>query len=109
VIDTLLKREGHAVIAVPDAAAALEVLKTLKVALVIADAGTPGVGGATFTEIVRSASRDVPILYLYAPVAVTEMRPAAKGVSYLVKPFTPTSLLARVRRLLEIRRSDRKP
>jgi OmpR-family two-component system manganese-sensing response regulator len=108
-VENLLTREGHSVIVAHNSTAALAILKASPVALVITDADLLGVGGLTFTDTVRSVSRDVPILYLYARTKVSEIRPAAKGVSYLAKPFTPRSLLARVRRLLgPEHRSDRK-
>ncbi len=99
-----LKPTGHAVVEASDGVAALGVLKTRKVDLIITDINMPNMNGIEFTRQVRTlpAYRTVPIILL-----TTESDPekknqgrAAGATGWIVKPFKPDQLLAVVAKVL---------
>ena len=97
-----LDLEGYSVTAVPNGAAALEVVGTIEPEVVILDVSMPIVDGITACKVMRADGNRVPILML---TARTETRDRVAGLDagaddYLVKPFELDELLARLRALL---------
>src|SRR6266699_444661 len=97
-----LQREGFAVYEACDGVEALSVLERLKVEMVILDIMMPKMDG---WELCRQLRRwyDVPVLML---TARGETSQKLKGFQvgtddYLVKPFEPLELVARVKALLK--------
>ena len=94
------------VTAVPDGIAALEVLRSGPVSLVVTDVMMPRMDGLELLQAIRGdeALRNIPVVLLSA-LAGSE---AATGAieagadDYVVKPFTPGELLARCRTNLEL-------
>ncbi|MDL5352769.1 ATP-binding protein [Microbacterium sp. zg-YB36] len=94
------------VTAVPDGVAALEILRSEQVSLVVTDVMMPRMDGLTLLQAIRGdeSLRRIPVVLLSA-VAGSE---AAAGAieagadDYVVKPFTPGELLARCRMNLEL-------
>ncbi len=95
-----LLHERFDVRAVAEGAAALELTRTWKPDLVLADVMMPGMDGVALTKALRAeaATRDVPVVLLSAR-AGAESR--ADGMDtgaddYLTKPFSARELLARI-------------
>jgi len=106
-VAALLRREGLDVLEVPDGLSALRQAARSGPALVILDLMLPDIDGLGVCEEIRSSRPEVPILILSA-----RSRPGdrVQGLEmgaddYLIKPFEPAELVARVKALL--RRVDR--
>jgi two-component system, OmpR family, response regulator MprA len=97
----VLEVDGYAVAVAADGDSALEVLRSQLVDLLILDLMLPGRDGF---EVCRSVRREspVPILMLTARDEATNKVAGldAGADDYVVKPFNPDELLARVRALL---------
>ena len=102
----LLRDDGWTVLAVPDTGSALEAVRHAD--LVLSDVMMPGVDGLELVRRLRGAvdTARVPIVLLTARAGSES---AAEGLragadDYVVKPFDPTELLARVRVHVELSR-----
>ena len=96
-----LERDGLGVLEAAGGEEALALVERESVGLVVLDLMMPGCDGFTVCRELR-ATRDVPILML---TAKGESRDKVRGFAlgaddYLVKPFDPPELLARVKALL---------
>lgn len=102
VLSVLLGSEGYAVIEAEDGSMALEKLKAEKeIDLVILDIMMPGMSGIEVCEEIRNMSL-VPVLFLTAKSQEQDKVSAytGGGDDYLVKPFSQTELLMKVKSLL---------
>lgn len=106
---SLLDSDGWRVVAVGDvpSALAVDVVPTL----VLSDVLLPGADGIELVRVLRDepATADIPIVLL---TALAGSEPAAEGLragatDYLVKPFDPDELRARVRAHAELHRRRR--
>lgn len=101
VLTTYLEREGHRVTSAADGAAALEILNSDKPDLVILDLMLPKVDGLSVLAHLRHDT-DVPVIVLTArgeePDRVLGFELGADD--YVVKPFSPREIVARVRSVL---------
>ena len=109
-VQAYLERESYWVTPVGDGAAALEAAARHAFDLVILDLNLPKVSGEEVCRRLRDAS-DVPIIMLTAKGTEEER---IKGLElgaddYLVKPFSPRELVARVRALLRRAHADSDP
>jgi two-component system response regulator MprA len=97
-----LTYEGFDVLTAVDGQAALAVLRGRPVALIVLDWLLPGLDGLSLVEALRAVQDDTPILMLTARDAIEDRVRALDGGAddYLVKPFAPAELLARIRALL---------
>jgi len=105
-----LEREGMEVIAAADGAAALELMRERAPDVVVLDVMLPGLDGF---EVVRRA-RTFSDAYVIMLTARTEEIDRIVGLSvgaddYLVKPFSPRELVARIRALLRRPRAGAGP
>lgn len=103
VVKQRLSHDGFDVLHFPDGAAALAAVTT-DVSLCITDIQMPEMDGFELIERIRksSASAKIPILVL---TTLGNEKDVVRGLDlgandYMVKPFSPIELLARVRRLL---------
>jgi DNA-binding response OmpR family regulator len=101
VVGLYLRRDGHAVVAAADGEEALELFRTSDPDLVVLDLMLPKVSGL---EVCRrmQAERRVPLIMLTARGAEEE-RIVGLGLGaddYVVKPFSPRELAARVAAVL---------
>jgi two-component system OmpR family response regulator len=96
-----LRREGFVADAVNDAAAADAALRVTGIDLVILDIGLPRVDGFTWLKRFRARGGEQAVLVLTAREAVTDrVHGLTLGADdYLVKPFAPEELIARVQAL----------
>jgi two-component system alkaline phosphatase synthesis response regulator PhoP len=102
VVADLLRAEGHEVETVADGNAGLQRALARKFDLLILDVMLPGLGGYEICDSIRRHGFDGAILMLTARGEVSDR---VKGLrtgadDYLVKPFDPDELVARVGALL---------
>jgi CheY-like chemotaxis protein len=99
-----LRREGHAVVALPCARQALALLTAEPVDLVVADLNMPGMDGLALLRSIRASEElgGVPMLMLTASGADKDRVEAqAAGVAgFLTKPASSRALAEAVRALL---------
>lgn len=100
-VSAYLEREGYWVTPAADGQAALDQFSKNRFDLVVLDLMLPKVPGEQVCRVIRDAS-DVPIIML---TAKGELEDRVKGLElgaddYLVKPFSPRELVARVRALI---------
>ena len=105
-----LQRENYQVVAVADGQEALEEFSRHHFDLVILDLMLPRVPGERVCRVIRDNS-DTPIIML---TAKGEVEDRIIGIElgaddYLVKPFSPRELVARVRALLRRAHSEAEP
>ncbi|WP_135554443.1 response regulator transcription factor [Paenibacillus cymbidii] len=100
-IDIYLANEGYTVFKAADGEEALDVLARETVQLVILDVMMPKLDGIEVCRRIR-AERGIPILMLSAKAEdMDKILGLATGADdYMVKPFNPLELLARVKSLL---------
>lgn len=93
-----------------DANAALEWLKNHKADMILVDIGLPGLSGMQFCRLLKEneATSSVPIIMLTAIGDEKKKIEALKAGAddYVVKPFSPGELLARIESLLRRCRHD---
>ncbi len=110
VAEAYLERDGLWVTAVGDGIKALEAFSSANYDLVVLDLNLPGMSGEDVCRRIRDNS-DVPIIMLTAK-GTEEERIAGLDLGaddYLVKPFSPRELAARVRALLRRARAESEP
>lgn len=99
-----LEKEGYPTLEARDGRAALELWREHKPDLIVLDVLMPNLDGMEFCREVRKES-DVPIIILSAKSA-EEDRIAGLEIGaddYMVKPFSPRELVARIRAVLRRR------
>jgi two-component system response regulator MprA len=96
-----LAYEGYRVVTAADGAAALTQAEAERPDVVVLDWLMPGLDGIQVAERLRAAD-DIPILMLTARDAIEDRVTGLDSGAddYLVKPFAPAELLARIRALL---------
>ncbi len=101
-LDKVLTEGGYAVDVVADAASAREALRLVAYDLVILDLGLPDEDGGLLLQSLRRQGLGVAILVATARADLHHrVRILDDGADdYLVKPFSPAELVARVRALL---------
>ncbi len=100
-----LSQAGYEVMPTGDAAEALRVVRTDKPALVLVAANLPGMDGFTMVTRLRmedGPSTHTPVILLLAENEAEGRGKALRGGAddYLIKPFHPAELMARMRSLL---------
>jgi len=99
-----LKKEGYKVVTAPDGEDALEKVRKGPFDLIILDLMLPGIQGVELCRMIRKNPKTeaVPIIMLTARGEVSDrVRGLETGADdYLVKPFNPKELLARVKAVL---------
>ena len=105
-----LQRENYQVVAVADGQEALEEFSRHHFDLVILDLMLPRVPGERVCRVIRDNS-DAPIIMLTAKGEVEDRIIGLElgADDYLVKPFSPRELVARVRALLRRAHSEAEP
>ncbi|MEM8618176.1 MAG: response regulator transcription factor [Actinomycetota bacterium] len=96
-----LRRDGHDVAEAADGNTALELLDADPPDLVVLDMMLPGVNGLDILRRVRSSS-DIPVIMLTARAEETDRVSGLElgADDYVVKPFSPRELAARVNGVL---------
>jgi len=109
-VSAYLEREGYWVTPAADGEVALTEFEKHRFDVVVLDLMLPKISGEEVCRSIRDTS-DVPIIMLTAK-GETEDRIAGLELGaddYLVKPFSPRELVARVRALLRRARADEEP
>ena len=101
-LERTLTAEGYAVESAADGGGALAAVERAAPDLVVLDVAMPGLDGLSVCRRLRRAGLGLPVLLLTARDAVSDRVAGldAGAEDYLVKPFAPQELLARVRALL---------
>jgi two-component system alkaline phosphatase synthesis response regulator PhoP len=96
-----LDQAGFAVRVVADGESALQTVHSTPIDLVVLDLGLPGIGGFDVTREIRRHSA-IPIIVLTARGDETDRIVGLElgADDYVVKPFSPKELVARVRAVL---------
>ena len=101
VVQAYLEKDGYHVFVAGNGSDGLALAERMKPALIVLDLMLPDVSGEEICSEIRSRS-DVPILMLTAKASEEErVAGLVSGADdYLVKPFSPRELVARVRAVL---------
>jgi two-component system alkaline phosphatase synthesis response regulator PhoP len=96
-----LQQAGFRVVTATDGPAALTVARAERPDMIVLDLGLPGLDGLDVTRTLRKSS-DVPIIMLTARAEEADRIVGLElgADDYLVKPFSPKELVARVRAVL---------
>lgn len=109
-IDITLSQAGYGVIAVGSGESALDLLKRVKVDLVLLDVHMPRMSGLDVLMAMARIGRPTPpVLMVTANRQVDTVAEAMRlgCVGYMAKPFAPGDLLGRVARALAVRPATR--
>jgi len=98
ILETRLMLQGHEVAAAKDGAEALELFRSVEPDLVVLDVMMPELDGFAVLERIRAQS-DVPVIMLTALSDVADRITGLKlgADDYMIKPFSPKELEARIR------------
>ena len=110
VVQAYLEKDGYHVLVAENGIAGLALAERMNPALIVLDLMLPDVSGEEICSDIRSRS-DVPILMLTAKASEEErVAGLVSGADdYLVKPFSPRELVARVRAVLRRTQSVETP
>jgi DNA-binding response OmpR family regulator len=102
----LLEAQGYGVLAASNGAAALETVRAHQgppISLVITDVIMPVMGGKEMAEWLRTTNPDLKILFTsgYTDDAMSCRGLLQPGVEFIPKPYTPATLVRRVRTMLD--------
>lgn len=112
VVRRYLELEGFQVTEAETGTQALQYVEEQQPDLIVLDIMLPGVDGLTITRRIRAtadyATEDIPIIFLTARTEEMDRITGfeAGGDDYLVKPFSPRELVARVKAVLRRSSSD---
>ncbi|SHH43271.1 response regulator transcription factor [Tepidibacter thalassicus] len=103
-----LKREGYEVIEAPTGEEAIEKVKTNKIDIALLDVMLPGISGIQVCKFIRENYDNIGIIMLTAKGQENDKIIGLNSGAddYIVKPFSPKELLARINALLRRVKKD---
>ncbi len=110
-IANFLTKEGYLINFALDGVSALEHVTRETFDLILLDVMMPGMDGIEVCKRIKKSSEfaDIPVIFITAKTDNDTIARGfeAGGVDYVVKPFNPTELLARVRTHLNLRKREK--
>ncbi len=104
IVGIFLRRVGHEIVEAGDGLSAMTLMETLRPDAAVLDVMMPGMTGIELTRTIRSLPHlaPTPIIMLSARTLPHEVEEGMKcGANmYLSKPFSPSTLIAAVNRIL---------
>jgi CheY-like chemotaxis protein len=104
-----LEGSGYRVVPAASGEEALQIVRRAgeRLDMVVTDVVMPGLSGREVVDELRRHQPDIPALFVsgYTQDAIAQRGVIDSGVEFLPKPFTPSSLLARVRAMLDTGRA----
>ena len=104
VVRAILTRHGYTVLEAADGEAALRILRdhTAPIHLLLTDVVMPSIGGPELVRRLRETQSNIKVLYAsgYTDDAIVRHGVLEPGIAFIEKPFTPTTLLAKIRAVL---------
>jgi two-component system response regulator VicR len=99
VVAAYLRRDGYAVGRAANGALGLEMARDTRWSLILLDVMLPGLDGVEVCRRLRAERIAIPIIFLTARGAETDqvLGLGIGGDDYVVKPFSPAALVARVK------------
>ncbi len=106
IVKNILKQLGYEnILEADDGSSALNVLNNEKIDLIISDWNMPQVSGIELLKTVRTTEnlKDIPFLMVTAEGQKENILEAVKNrvSNYIVKPFTPQSLMEKLQKIFE--------
>ena len=110
-IEKLLVQNGYAFCGAEDAERGLALLAGEKPDLLLLDVMLPGMNGFDLCRRIREEGRRIPIIFLSAKCDIVDKSIGFKagGDDYVVKPFSPKELMARVNAVLARKKAAAQP
>ena len=109
-IEIVLERDGHAMLKASNGSEAIDIARSQRPVLIIMDGMMPKMDGLTALRVLKEDPelRSIPVILLTAnPNNFSQEDAVSSGATvFLTKPFSPTQLLAEVRRLRSRPHSD---
>jgi CheY-like chemotaxis protein/two-component sensor histidine kinase len=106
----VLEDYGYTVLTATNAKQAMRLAsrRKLKIHLLLTDVAMPGINGCELASTLRRQQPDLRVLFLsgYTEDAVRRRGTLDGDAAFLNKPFTPASLAAKVRRILDDKRAN---
>ena len=105
-----LVRKGYRCSCAPDAQHAIQLMEMLRFDLIVMDIMMAGIDGIELTSRIRR-TQDVPIIILSAKTALDDRVVSLNSGAddYIMKPFEPTELVARIEAILRRAPSTKPP
>ena len=104
IVRTILSRHGYKVLEATDGEEALRILRDHpgRIHLLLTDVVMPSIGGPELVRRLRETHPSIRVLYTsgYTDEAIVRHGVLEPGIAFLEKPFTPTTLLTKVREVL---------
>ena len=109
-IEIVLERDGYSMVHAANGSEAVEVVRQERPGLIIMDAMMPEMDGLTALRVLKQdpATQRIPVIILTAnPNRFSQEEAESSGATtFLTKPFSPTQLLAEIRRIRSLANGD---
>ena len=97
----VLGRSGYTVLDAPEGESALELLRANEVDLLLTDVVMPGMSGPELARLATTERPSLRVLFTSGYTNEPEEILAGPGAAFIGKPFSPKSLVAKVREVLD--------